>query len=472
MKRSLARGCIGALVTLPAMMLGCSSNSAGSSPVAQPASTSSPAPVPAVAAAASLASLTIDGLAMTPAFSPDIHDYAMRCSAGTNTVGVTATPTGGATAELIRPTATPLTAAQTANVDLLENDAVVVEARGGDGSTSQYWVRCLPHDFPHVSIARYASTTPGYYLLGNTIISNTSAESAYEMILDANGTPVWYYLAPAGYLAPVAKNVVAFPTAGGTFGTDPNGHYRIFHLDTGEETSVRTVGSAMVGHEFLPLPNGNTMLFSYPKSSGFDLSSRGVTTTDIADCAIQEIAPDGSLVWSWLGSDHIDPVTESTDLVAATIGTTPVIDAFHCNSIERTPSGDLLVSARHLDAVFLVSRATGKILWKLGGVPQNKDGAQILELQDDPRDRVLSPARRAPPRQRQHHALRRSSDGERPGARDGDRVRHDRRDGARRLAVSGAVEQRRDGQLPTVRRRIERRRVGALPRERSGAGAQ
>jgi Arylsulfotransferase (ASST) len=33
--------------------------------------------------------------------------------------------------------------------------------------------------------------------------------------------------------------------------------------------------------------------------------------------------------------------------------------------------------------VFQIQRSTGKILWKLGGKPVNKDGAQILAIQND-----------------------------------------------------------------------------------------
>jgi hypothetical protein len=42
------------------------------------------------------------------------------------------------------------------------------------------------------------------------------------------------------------------------------------------------------------------------------------------------------------------------------------------------------MSFRQLDAIVRVSRTTGKVLWKLGGIPSNKDGAQILQMQGDP----------------------------------------------------------------------------------------
>jgi hypothetical protein len=103
----------------------------------------------------------------------------------------------------------------------------------------------------------------------------------------------------------------------------------------------------------------------------------------IADCAIQEVDPSGALVWQWLASDHLDVVKESTAPSATMVDGNSVDDVFHCNSIDVAPSGDLLLSARHTDAVFMISRSTGKIIWKLGGTPFNKDGAQIVTLAGD-----------------------------------------------------------------------------------------
>lgn len=42
-------------------------------------------------------------------------------------------------------------------------------------------------------------------------------------------------------------------------------------------------------------------------------------------------------------------------------------DYVHFNSVDKTPSGEYLVSARHLDTIFAVSPADGSILWRLGG---------------------------------------------------------------------------------------------------------
>jgi hypothetical protein len=181
-----------------------------------------------------------------------------------------------------------------------------------------------------------------------------------------------------------ARNAIAFsPTFGKTLGTDPAGRFTIEQLDTGVTTHLATVGSPTDMHEFLPLANGNVVVLSYPITGDVDLSSRGIAGTDIADCNVQEIAPDGHLAWSWLGSEHLDAAKESTDLVQVVVDGETVTDPFHCNSVEVATNGDFMVSSRHTDSVFMISHATGKVLWKLGGVPFNKDGAQLVTLQGD-----------------------------------------------------------------------------------------
>ena len=178
------------------------------------------------------------------------------------------------------------------------------------------------------------------------------------------------------------------------FGIDPAVVYDVYHLDTQQRTHIPTVNPAVNPtdlHELQQLPNGDHLLLSYRLTRGVDLTGLpsnppGHPNSTIADCVIQEVDPQGGLVWKWRGSDHIDPVNENTHPSVTTVNGEPVYDLFHCNSVEASPTGDLLVSARHLNAVFEIQRATGKIVWKLGGKPVNKDGAQILAIQNDPQN--------------------------------------------------------------------------------------
>jgi len=100
-------------------------------------------------------------------------------------------------------------------------------------------------------------------------------------------------------------------------------------------------------------------------------------------------------VWQWVGTDHFDAVKDSTWPQLAGFTTTdggffvetfdggPIIDAFHCNSIDVDPAnGNLLVSARHMDSVFYIQKSTGNVLWKMGGAAYTKDNATYVRVLD------------------------------------------------------------------------------------------
>jgi hypothetical protein len=316
-------------------------------------------------------SIAVSPLSLSPAFSPAIHDYVVPCNAGANEL----------TVELDTSTS------QTMSVSLEEDQALVVDAPSPSGENDSYWIRCLPHDFPNVSVKRSGPTSDGWYLVGN--LSVTSGKSAFAMVVDGNGTPVWYRRVERGVVdvdQPYDNSVSFTPALGAAFGTDPDGQFEIDHLATQETEAVHAVGMPTDHHELRALPSGNRMVLAYPLKENVDLTGFGGfgTGSTMADCAIQELSPEGDLVWQWLASDHVDPVKETTVSSTAVIGTTTVVDVFHCNSIDVDSDGNLLVSMRHADAVYFVSKATGTVIWKLGGTPFNHDGAQIISIVGDP----------------------------------------------------------------------------------------
>ena len=318
-------------------------------------------------------SLTVSPLELSPAFSPSIHDYAVKCAAGTNDLTFQIVASSGGSVSLLAPTTTPWTDAATVAVQLEENQAAVVQATDGGTTVEEYWIRCLPHDFPVLSATPHPEVgepTPGWYAIGNAFVASDS--DGYAMIVDANGTPVWYHHEPGGAVdvLPLPDNTVAVaPLLGASFGTDSSRGVTLYHLDPWATQAILTVDAPTDHHEILPLANGHWLLLAYPLRSGIDLTGLQSYSPDstIADCVVQEIDPDGNLVWEWRAIDHIDPVRESTVPALSMVNGQPVVDVYHCNSIDVNDSDELLISARHLDAVFLVSRATGSIAWKLGG---------------------------------------------------------------------------------------------------------
>jgi len=336
-----------------------------------------------------LTSLSVAPLELSPPFSPDVHDYSIRCSAGPNSVWITA-EAGPDTVVTIE-TPSPPTSVQptTVTANVLEDQAIVVHAAGVD-ATQSYWIRCLPHDFPVLVVTPHpeaGARTPGYYLLGNA--TTTPSSAGFAMVLDSNGTPVWYRRVSnrgALNLDRLPDGSLSYVANLGAFGSDPAATYVVQRLEPWSSRSLASVGSPTDEHELQVLPDGHFLLFTYPLLTGVDL--RGLAGFDapstMADCVLQELDAQGRLAWEWRASDHIDAVRESTDPQPETVGAQGVADVFHLNSADVDASGNLLLSARNLDAVFYVERASGRILWKLGGAPYSKDGAQLMRVVGDP----------------------------------------------------------------------------------------
>ena len=84
-----------------------------------------------------------------------------------------------------------------------------------------------------------------------------------------------------------------------------------------------------------------------------------------------EMTTSGETVWEWRSWEHLDPETHPI---------TPQdhrAEWTHGNTVAETADGNILVSFRNISTVVMIERATGKILWELGGPP--------LAQQHDPR---------------------------------------------------------------------------------------
>ena len=296
-----------------------------------------------------LASIEAAPAPLTPPFAASIHDYTVRCQPGTNDVGLRLTSAPGRRLQAGAQSGPSVSL----TAPLVENQAAVLEAAGPDGLPQQYWVRCLPHDFPALAISRPGNPSPGWYVTGNAFAG--PGASPYAMILDTNGTPVWYQAAPGGAVdvERVSATSVAWSAVLGApgYGLAPNPGYGIRSLDASSVQRITAVGSPTDHHELLPLPDGNWMLLSYPLKTGVDLTSLGLgTNRTIADCVIQEVDRAGALVWQWRATDHM-AVSESMEPVISNLPQGPVYDLFHLNSLESDANGDIMVSEDRLRSV-------------------------------------------------------------------------------------------------------------------------
>jgi len=308
-------------------------------------------------AGATITSITTSPDTLQPTFSPTIYDYYVRCSFSENveTVNVKFSD-GSSSAE---------------NVGLELNQLLEI----GD-----YNIRCLPPDFPTITVKTSGvGPTPGYYLVNS---------SSYAIVLDTNGTPIWYDNLPSPFdLDSQLPNTLSlFPNAQFPYGLTTAVEAEVLSIDPLSASTFKAVGAPTDEHEIRFLANGDYLIFADPIEQHVDLTGLNTYGADenIADCQIQEINAEGNEVWSWLASDHVDPVQESLEQIQNEVNGVEVDDVFHCNAIDVDSTGNLLLSFRHTNSVFYVDRSSGTIQWKLGGTSYNKDGAIYVAVVDDP----------------------------------------------------------------------------------------
>ena len=107
-------------------------------------------------------------------------------------------------------------------------------------------------------------------------------------------------------------------------------------------------------HDFAKLANGNVLV----------LAQEVETRSDY----LQEVDRRGRVVWEWWPRDHLDEHFPDRDRRYP--------DPTHTNSVFELPEnrwfdagddrfrpGNILVSARNLNAIFIIERSTGEIVW-------------------------------------------------------------------------------------------------------------
>jgi hypothetical protein len=228
--------------------------------------------------------------------------------------------------------------------------------------------------------------------------------SKFVVILDNHGAVIWYKRTDNQFVLdakPWTNGTIAWtPQLGPAFGIDPTRGYRVNRLDGTLVAQLKSsAGTATDHHDMVPLPGGGRTMITYvTRTTQANLvplqpiAAPGVnpTATDKAiDSEIQEIPAVGP-TWTWNTMHHF-ATSETTVVpqrfVAPGAPAPGGIDLAHVNSIDRQPNGDYIVSARHLDAVFRIDRATDKVLWKLGGTPTpapNADGTIDMAIIGDP----------------------------------------------------------------------------------------
>jgi hypothetical protein len=122
-------------------------------------------------------------------------------------------------------------------------------------------------------------------------------------------------------------------------------------------------------HDLERLDNGNTLILYNRK-----VNEPAISPLPILDDYILEINPQGEVVWEWHTIGHFDEFgfnEEQKRYISQVAG-----DWCHTNSISPIPAnvyhddrfkpGNIIVSQRNTSIIFVIDKATGSIVWKIG----------------------------------------------------------------------------------------------------------
>jgi hypothetical protein len=311
---------------------------------------------------------------LNPGFSASVKDYTLRCGDGSVRVhaevpaGHTVSVDGGA----------PESGTLDMDVPLRAGQAFPIAV---DSAT--HHVRCAPGDLPSWRVERRGRPVSRFIAFAPTEREKPPRGAPYSVIADGNGVPLWWARATGAtplntYVLP--DSTVAWARLGGPFSQTYFDHVR---LDGTELPPLNTVGEGADHHDLQVLPNGNRLMIAYRPREHVDLRRfGGPRDATVLDGEVQELRPDGKLVWSWSTKGRVK-LSETTAWRLRgrelEYRGRPAVDLIHMNSVQFA-GGNLLISGKNVNAVYLVRRSDGRILWKLGGTKR----PESLKVRRDP----------------------------------------------------------------------------------------
>ena len=209
--------------------------------------------------------------------------------------------------------------------------------------------------------------------LGDILLSpDGGAGQAGPMIVAPSGQLVWFSPLPKGQTA-FNLQVQSFrgrPALTWWQGEIIGGHGQ--GEDVIDDTRYQRLATVRAGnglqadlHDFEITPQGTAWVTAYAPVR-WDLRSDGGRRRGLLDDGVvQEVdIATGLVMFEWHALGHI-ALAGSYKHAPGADG--DVLDFFHINSIDALPDGDLLISARNMWAVYLISGTTGAVQWALGG---------------------------------------------------------------------------------------------------------
>ena len=228
---------------------------------------------------------------------------------------------------------------------------------------SSYSVRCLPADFPQLLVSQNGTPQAQWYVFAPTI-GNTNGPY-FLIITDARGTPVWWQRQAFSWaydFKVLDSNRIAYYMPSG-------GNAYVIQDFSGR--LLNTIADQLDDHDLQPTANGTYLGIRYvtrvcPPDCADMSAWGGSAQAGVIDAEIVELDQQSNVLWTWRTRDHIALRETGETTWFPNVGD----DIIHMNAVEPDGTDGLMFSARHLNAVYHVTKSTGAIDWKIGGTPR------------------------------------------------------------------------------------------------------
>lgn len=248
--------------------------------------------------------------------------------------------------------------------------AYVPVSEGGEGRSVTDWPTGVTKYIPKKAYQGYTLWTS---LGGNGHV--------YLMDMLGNIVHTWKTRIPPGLYGELLENGNLLYSGRSTigYGSDKNHHMSgkggvLLEKDWDDKTIAR-VEQDNAHHDQDKMPNGNYLMILWepvPKEFRSKIPG-GMEGTEFEDGEIfeeliVEVTPENKVVWSWRGSEHLDP----TEYPICPLEDR--LEWLHANAVDYLPADNpitgtesVMISLRHPSSAIIIEKATGKVQWRYGG---------------------------------------------------------------------------------------------------------
>ncbi len=229
-------------------------------------------------------------------------------------------------------------------------------------ASTVYEIQFLPVDFPRLQVnLMEEGVAPGLLYVSPR---RGRTGPAYVAVLDNLGVPSFYLdkrgVTPTDFKLHADGRLSFHQIIGANEFGRRTGERVLLDLNLKELGAFQTVGlNHTDGHDFLLLPNGNLLFLAYHSVIRDVMCCGGSGERRLEDTVVQEVTPQGEVVFQWSSWGAI-PLEDQLRPHAT--------DYAHGNALDVDAQGDILVSLRGTSQVVKIDRASGAVVWKLGGL--------------------------------------------------------------------------------------------------------